>query len=593
MVKMLNADLLYCGEEYAYKKQKITEDNVFEDLKISKIFEFCAPLNLDSINAKDIKYSLEILKKPCHVKKDILYRQGIFKNLLANPGLVNNLYDNLQDASVLVRIRETYDFDYGGETGIEYLKAVNYIFFIKSYILFINNIYEMMKNFDLGSADSGLRILFEEIKTEKNKFDSPEVFGPVEEFLQRFNNKQNITGELQTQSGVFNYFNFDWDARNIKCSYEKATGKKREPFFELLKSIEDFLDIYRQEYEIREKGRSFKNRAGQGEELYTPEKYTNFEKHFILQLIYDEEAENNASFEPLVKRILEIHDSIDITCFIKLAEQIRFYRTVCKIISIVSAHIDCAVCYPEIAEDTVKFEINGIIDTVVAAQKLSDYLEKNKTGNLPENKISGVVPNDIAFGGKEDGGKRLFVVTGPNNGGKTAFARALGTAAVFFGAGAPIFAQSAVLPAGLDVLTHFTADETHLMESGRLQHELNRLAALTAKSDNFSLVILNETFAGTNSTKALSLFQDFLKERERLEFLCVYVTHFHNIAFYIEEHGEKLRECGNLIALIDPEAHVRTYKVRQANPSDTSYSRDIVIKHELSWEQISAKLSIV
>jgi len=44
--------------------------------------------------------------------------------------------------------------------------------------------------------------------------------------------------------------------------------------------------------------------------------------------------------------------------------------------------------------------------------------------------------------------------------------------------------------------------------------------------------------------------------------------------------------------MIDPNAHIRTYKVLQANPSDTSYSRDIVVKHELSWEQISAKLGI-
>ena len=127
---MFNADLLYCSEEYAYKKQKIIKDNVFEDLKISRIFEFCAPLNLDNIAGKDIKYSLEILSKPCQVKKDILYRQEIFKKFLANAGLVNDLYDNLQDVNVLARIRETYDFDYGGEAGIEYLKAVNYIFFI-------------------------------------------------------------------------------------------------------------------------------------------------------------------------------------------------------------------------------------------------------------------------------------------------------------------------------------------------------------------------------------------------------------------------------------------------------------------------------
>jgi hypothetical protein len=92
--------------------------------------------------------------------------------------------------------------------------------------------------------------------------------------------------------------------------------------------------------------------------------------------------------------------------------------------------------------------------------------------------------------------------------------------------------------------------------------------------------------------KALDLFEEFLKDRDKIKFLCVYVTHFHNIAFHVEEQGEKLSECGNLIAMIDPDAHIRTYKLLPANPSDTSYSRDIVVKHGLSWEQISAGLGI-
>ena len=590
---MFNADLLYCTEEHDYNRQKIIDDNVFEDLKISKIFEFCAPLNLDSISARDIKYALEVLKKPCQVKSDILYRQQIFQNLLANPGLVNTLYEHLQDVSVLVKIRETYDFDYGGETGIEYLRAVNYMFFIRSYTLFIDNMYEMMKNCDL-TENTGLWHLFEYVKAEKSKFASSDIAEPIKEFTSRFDNKRNIIGELQTQSGVFYTFNFDWDTDNIECSYEKATKEKRVPFFDLLRGLEDFLDIYKQEYEIREKGRVFRNRAntGTGEELYIPEKYTNFEKHFILQLIYDEEEENNTTIEPLVKRILEIHDSIDIARFERFAEQIRFYRATCKVVSVISENVNCGLCYPKVVEDIeAKFEIEGIIDAVVATQKIADFQEKHSTSNLPESKISDIIPNDIYFGDKS-GGKRLYVVTGPNNGGKTAFVRGLGIAAIFFGAGVPIFAKNAAFTPGLDVLTHFTVNETHLAESGRLQDEINRLNTLVAKSDKFSFVILNETFAGTNSTKALELFQDLLRDLNREKFLCVYVTHFHNIAFYVEEQSKELKECGNLIAMIDPNAHIRTYKVLQANPSDTSYSRDIVVKHELSWEQISAKLGI-
>ena len=75
---MFKANLLYSDEEYIYKKPKIINENVFDDLKISKIFDFCAPLNFDQIKSNDIKYTLEVLRNPCRLKKDILFRQGIF-----------------------------------------------------------------------------------------------------------------------------------------------------------------------------------------------------------------------------------------------------------------------------------------------------------------------------------------------------------------------------------------------------------------------------------------------------------------------------------------------------------------------------------
>jgi DNA mismatch repair ATPase MutS len=213
--------------------------------------------------------------------------------------------------------------------------------------------------------------------------------------------------------------------------------------------------------------------------------------------------------------------------------------------------------------------------------------------NLSEEKINDIIPNDLAFGDKN-----LFVVTGPNNGGKTAFVRAAGISVIFFGAGSPVFAEKAVMSVGLNVLTHFTANETHIRESGRLQDEINRLDDLVKKSDDFSFIILNETFAGTNSIKALSLLENFLDELAKINFMCTYVTHFHNIAFYIEEQQENsankiISKCDNLIAFIDEKnGGGRTYKILPMKPSDTSYSKDIVIKHNLSWEQLKANLKI-
>jgi DNA mismatch repair ATPase MutS len=580
---MFKADLLHSDGEYIYKKPKIIEENVFEDLKISKIFDFCAPLNFDHIKKEDVKYTLETLQIPCELKKDVLFRQGIFKVFLASDNLADNLYKALEDIIVLHKIKENYDFDYGSQKDIEYLKAVNYIFFLRSYKLYLDNIYSAMENSGADFKNSGLGEFFAQISLEKSKMESPETAEPMEKLLSYFKDKKNISGELRTQNGIFTKFNFDTDVKNIKSTYSQKI-----PFMDLVKSVEDYLDIYRPKYEVKEKGRSTAS-GGSENEIYLPDKYTNFEKHFILQLLYDEETENGADFSPVIKKIIEIHDALDVSCFSEIFDQMKFYRTMTKVIKIICEYSENPICYPEVYEDRPKLETKSIFDPVIIIQKLADFQEKHNTRNLPGEKIPGIIPNDISFGKKN-----LFVVTGPNNGGKTAFVRAVGISVIFFGAGAPVFALGADMSVGLNIHSHFTASETHLKESGRLQDEINRLNKVMENCDNFSFIVLNETFAGTNSIKALALFEDFLHSLEKINFLCVYVTHFHNIAFAVEDKtGEPLYEkCDNLIAVMDNESGTRTYKVLPVRPSDTSYSKDIVIKHSLSWEQLKTNLKI-
>ena len=580
---MFKADLLYSDEEHIYKKQKLIDDSVFDDLKIKQIFEFCANLDFDGIKESDLQYTFEILKSPCQLKKDMLFRQEIFKQLLASKPLINGLYTALGDIAVLLRIREDYDFAYGGESDIEYLKAVNYIFFIKSYQVYLNNLFELVKDIKFDNQ-SGLYNFAQEIKTEREKYISTEISEPVEELLSYFDDKTNILGELRTQNGVFSVFNFDTDEK-----YIKSTLPEKIPFIDLIKNMEEYLDIYKIENEVRPKV----NTLSIDTELYLPDKYTNFEKRFILQLLYDEEIDKNINFSPLAKKIIEIHDSIDISSFSTVFDQMKFYRTICKVLNTISNTCINSLCYPIIHENDVKLNINNVFDPVILVQKLAEYKEKNRTNNLPEEKISDIIPNDISFENKN-----LYVVTGPNNGGKTAFARAIGISLIFFGAGSPIMAENAELSVGINVMTHFTASETHLQESGRLQHELARLNEIIEKSDDFSFIILNETFAGTNSVKALDLFDDFLDKTDKINFRCIYVTHFHNIAFFLEDIQSKdgadiqrkYTKSDNLIAVIDNDTGGRTYKILPTQPSDTSYSKDIVKKHRLTWEQLQQLL---
>jgi hypothetical protein len=277
---------LHRDDEYVYKKPKIIEENVLDDLKIAKIFDFCAPLSFDQVKKDDVKYTLEVLRDPCRLKKDIIFRQGIFKTFLGSENLADDLYKALEDINILNKIKESYDFDYGSEKDIEYLKAVNFIFFLKSYKLYLNNIHAVLQSGGISGEckdfeNSGLSNLFARIEEEKNKMDSPEIAKPMDEFLSYFKDKKNISGELRTQNGIFTTLNFDTDVKNIKSSYPQKVQ-----FLDLIKSVEDFLGIYKPEYEIKAKGRGLPDDGGNPDkddngddgdtEIYLPDKYTNF-----------------------------------------------------------------------------------------------------------------------------------------------------------------------------------------------------------------------------------------------------------------------------------------------------------------------------
>ncbi|MFP4551596.1 MAG: MutS-related protein, partial [Spirochaetales bacterium] len=81
-----------------------------------------------------------------------------------------------------------------------------------------------------------------------------------------------------------------------------------------------------------------------------------------------------------------------------------------------------------------------------------------------------MVANDIALGA----GVRLYVLTGPNGGGKTTFTQALGLATVLGQIGLPVPASAASISPVDCVYTHFPAEESLEDEIGRFEDEARR-----------------------------------------------------------------------------------------------------------------------
>ena len=215
-----------------------------------------------------------------------------------------------------------------------------------------------------------------------------------------------------------------------------------------------------------------------------------------------------------------------------------------------------------------------------------------------EERAAGIVGNDLVM----DADGRILVLTGPNQGGKTTFTRAVGLLQVLVQAGLYAPAESAaVSPVDL-VGTHFPVDEPGHAEGGRLAEEARRLAALFAAASERSLILMNESLASTSPSESLYLAEDVVRGLRLLGARAVFATHLHELGGRVDAINREVDGGSRLVSLVaeiesgaagggDNGAVRRTYRIRPGPPIGLSYARDIARRYGISFADIRAQLA--
>ncbi len=191
-----------------------------------------------------------------------------------------------------------------------------------------------------------------------------------------------------------------------------------------------------------------------------------------------------------------------------------------------------------------------------------------------------VVPNDFSFN-KEPS---FFVVTGPNQGGKTTFARSIGQAVYFSIMGLPANALSLTVPLFKGILTHFEAEEKIQSNSGKLKEEIDRLAPMIKQDNGYQFVILNELFTTATTNDALVMGREVMEHFLERDCYGIYVTH-------IQELAEETDRIISLVAQAgDGEDRVRTHKMVHMEVQGYGYPESLVRKFGLSYKDILRRL---
>jgi len=190
----------------------------------------------------------------------------------------------------------------------------------------------------------------------------------------------------------------------------------------------------------------------------------------------------------------------------------------------------------------------------------------------------------------------VFVLTGPNRGGKTTFTRAVGQVQMLGQAGVYVPGSAARISPVDRIFTLFPEAEQAQTGMGRLDEEAARLAEIFRAATPHSLVLLNEPLASTSPAEATGIARDLLSGLRLLGARALVVTHLHNLAHELPALNAAIAGQGVLGSLVagaeqpDGEVVTRTYRITPGIPAGQSYAADIAAQHGLHLSRITRML---